>query len=551
MEAPVSSSPVDAGSNAHASTTAPHPAPVKGAWKAPLRELLRWCLPALILGLALRAALTWSMPYGYVQYDTSDYLTTVYHIIDKHEFYVHNKRSYLTPTLFAAAWLLPIPATITIAAAQHVMGLIATLIVGALVRLWFRFWGVAIIPVTVLFTSNPSVLWYEHTLMGEAQFLFFTLLMALAGTLFALRPTTKRLIWFIVSLLLVYGTRLESKTYVLFALLLVVWVLWKQWKQLAIGVGAVLASYLVAFHVSGDRDVSSLVYASIIRFAPTASASTPDIMPEMNRIREEARKHSVDYPTKTVRVSKYINHAVDAYATAHVQGKKKHAAEESRIVRGLCLETLKAEPVKVLMEPWLKFRLAIDAWSSYCWDKQSLWERQHDAFVGKQWMTTVLSRGLTGKAQTLEQIPDWIKAHHSSERVAWFTRYQRNWNKQLIHFRTADRPMEEQRWVHDFFGGVGHWLYTFPGLPYFYILGFLGMFAAMLRPPQLRAVHFALVATVLGGLYVCSMVGVTNGRFRFVYEPFFLIYLFFLFDCVADFWKALRDRRETSRACST
>lgn len=551
METPVSTSLADGGPDAHAPKATPQPDAPSGAWKASLRELLRWCLPALILGLALRAALTWSMPYGYVQYDSADYLTTIDHMIEKHEFYIHNKRSYLTPTLFAAAWLLPVPATITIAAAQHLMGLIATLLVGALVRLWFRFWRVAIIPVTVLFTSNPSVLWYEHTLMGEAQFLFFTLLMVFAGTLFALRPTTKRLMWFIVSLLLVYGTRLESKTYVLFALLLVVWVLWKQWKQLAIGIGAVLASYLVAFHVSGDRDVSSLVYASIIRFAPTTSASTPDIMPEMNRIREQARKHSVDYPTKTVRISKFINRTVDAYAVQHVQGKRKVAAEESRIVRGLCLETFKAEPVKVLMEPWLKFRLAIDAWSSYCWDRQSLLERQRDAFFVKDWMTTVLSRGLTGKALTLEQIPDWVKEHYSAGRVAWFTRYQRNWNKQLIHFRTPDRPMREKRWVHDFFGGVGKWVYTFPGLPYFYILGFLGMFAAMLRPPQLRAVHFAWVATVLGGLYVCSMVGVTNGRFRFVYEPFFLLYFFFLFDCVADFWKGLRDRRVTSRACST
>jgi hypothetical protein len=551
METPVSSSPVDGGPDAHAPKSTPQPEAPSSAWKSSLRELLRWCLPALILGLALRAALTWSMPYGYVQYDTSDYLTTIDHIIEKHEFYIHNKRSYLTPTLFAAAWLLPVPATITIAAAQHVMGLIATLIVGALVRLWFRFWRIAIIPVTVLFTSNPSVLWYEHTLMGEAQFLFFTLLLVFAGTLFALRPTTKRFIWFIVSMLLVFGTRLESKTYILFVLALVVLVLWRQWKRLAIGVAAVVASYLVAFHVSGDRDVSSLVYASVIRFAPTTSASTPGIMPEMNRIRDQARKYSSDYPSQTVRVSKYINHAVDTYAAAHVQGKKKVTAEESRIVRGLLLETLKAEPVKTLMEPWLKFRLAIDAWSSYCWDKQSLWERQRDAFIGKEWMTTVLSRGLTGKAQTLEQIPDWVKAHYSAGRVAWFTRYQRNWNKQLIHFRTPDQPMKDRRWVHDFYGGVGHWLHTFPGLPYFYILGFLGMFAAVLRPPQLRAVHFAWVATVLGGLYVCSMVGVTNGRFRFVYEPFFLLYFFFLFDCVADFWKDLRDRRVSSRACST
>jgi hypothetical protein len=47
------------------------------------------------------------------------------------------------------------------------------------------------------------------------------------------------------------------------------------------------------------------------------------------------------------------------------------------------------------------------------------------------------------------------------------------------------------------------------------------------------------------------MFGVTNGRFRFVYESFFLLYLFLFFDCVAGFWQDLRHRRENSRACTT
>ena len=88
-----------------------------------MRELLRWCLPALLLGFALRAALIWSMPYAYVQYDSSDYLITTDHLIEKHQFHIHNKRSYLTPALFSAAFLLPVPAAITIAVAQHLMGL--------------------------------------------------------------------------------------------------------------------------------------------------------------------------------------------------------------------------------------------------------------------------------------------------------------------------------------------------------------------------------------------------------------------------------------------
>ena len=51
---------------------------------------------------------------------------------------------------------------------------------------------------------------------------------------------------------------------------------------------------------------------------------------------------------------------------------------------------------------------------------------------------------------------------------------------------------------------------------------------------------------MLGGLYAVSMVAVTNARFRFVYEPFVLIYFFLLFDCLADWgasWNAARRKR--------
>jgi hypothetical protein len=274
-------------------------------------------------------------------------------------------------------------------------------------------------------------------------------------------------------------------------------------------------------------------------------------MPRILPIRERARRRSVEFPTKLVRVSKDINHAVGDYVAERFEGRKLQAPEEGRIIRNLCIETFMAEPVKTLTEPWIKFRLAVDAWSSYCWDKNALMESQREALTMKDWMTTELGHGLTGQPITLEQLHVWLKKHYNASSVEWFARYQKNWNKNLIHFRTPDRPLKEQRWVHDFYGGVADWHYTLPGVPFFYIVGFLGMVAAVLRPSQLRPFHFAWVITVIGGLYVSCMVGVTNGRFRFVYEPFFLIYLFFFFDCAADFWKTLRDRRVASRACST
>jgi len=524
--------------------------PADAVRRTGMRRLLRWCLPALLIGLALRAALMWSMPYGYVQYDSPDYLVTTQRLIEDHRFFIHNKRSYLTPMLFSAAFLLPAPALITIAVAQHVMGLVATVLAGALVCWWFRFWRVLIIPVTVLFAANPFIIWYEHTIMGEAQFLFFTLLTVFAGTLFALRPTTKRFVWFVVSLLAAFGTRLESKTFLLFAVLLVVLTYGRQWRRTAIGLVVVVVSFVVAFHVSGDRDVSSLVYASLIRFAPTESRSTPDVMSRILPIREAARERSIEYPASLVRLAKQINKAVDEYVEERVQGKRRQGEEEGRILWNLCLETLLAEPVKTLLTPWTKFHLAIDAWSSYCFDKRSLWELQKEALTmqDKEWMTEVLGRGLTGQPLTLEGVSDWIRAHYRASRVLWFTGYQETWNQWLIFFRLPDREMAEERWVHDFYGGVPDWSHKVPGVPIFYIIGFVGMILSFVRPGDLRGFHFAWVATVLGGLYVCSLVGVTNGRFRFVYEPFFLLYFFLFFDVVAGFVKDRQDRAKRPNA---
>jgi hypothetical protein len=510
-----------------------------------LRELLGWCLPALLVGLALRVALVWSMPYGYVQYDSSDYLVTTQRLIQDHRFYIHNKRSYLTPTLFSAAFALPVPALITITAAQHLMGLVATVLVGALVRMWFRFWRVFIIPLTVLFAANPFIIWYEHTIMGEAQFLFFTVLLVFAGTLFALRPTPARFAGFMVSLLAAFGTRLETKTFLLFAVLLVLLTHGRQWRRSAIGLAIVLLSFVAAFHVSGDRDVSGLVYASLIRFAPTQSRTAPDLMPSLGLIRERARRRSIEYPANLVRLSKDINSAVDDYVEERVPEKRDRGAVAGHIVRNLCLETLLAEPVKTLLTPWTKFHMAIDAWSSYCFDRRSLWENQKDAFTMKEWMTEVLGRGLTGQPLTLEGVSDWIHTHYRASWVQWFTDYQETWNQWLIFLRLPDRPMGEERWVHDFYGGVPHAEDTMPGVPFFYIVSFLGMVLSFVRPSELRGFHFAWVATVLGGLYVCSMVGVTNGRFRFVYEPFFFLYFFLFFEVVVEFMKNRQGLRRT------
>jgi len=500
-------------------------------------ELLRWCLPALLVGLALRVAVMVSMPYAFIQYDSSDFFETTYHLIEKHDFYVHYRRSYLTPYLFSLPCLLPMPALMTIAVVQHAMGLLATVLVGALVRLWFRWWKVAIIPITLLFAASPMVVWYEHVVLGEAQYLFFALLAVLLGTLFVRRPGWMLFAAFMIGIFLVMGTRLEAKTFCLFGLVLIVRAFWKQWLRLALGVAVLVGVVLLAFRLGPGRDGSSLTYATLLRFAPDHSSSEPDIAPFLLPLRDEARRIFPDYPGNLVQMDKDVTKVVEDYVRAQKNlGVKK---KKSKVLKNLCREALAARPVESLLIPLQKFHLAIDVWSAYAYDFEALVLKQRHSATHRPWMLK-LSQRLTGQQSDREQMIAWVDSHYNPEHIAWLGRYQEAWNNARIRFRLPDRPMAQERWVHDFYGGVPDKHHTLPGLPYFYLSAFLGMTVVFFRPARFQWVHIGWIATMLGGLYVASMIGVTNARYRFACEIFFILYFSLLIEALAGWWVARR-----------
>jgi hypothetical protein len=80
-----------------------------------------------------------------------------------------------------------------------------------------------------------------------------------------------------------------------------------------------------------------------------------------------------------------------------------------------------------------------------------------------------------------------------------------------------------------------------PGFPAFFILAGAGMLASICRPGPLRRVHIAWVITIGFVFTVVMLTGVMNPRYRFVFEPFCLLYIFTLLDFVAAFLT----RRET------
>jgi hypothetical protein len=482
------------------------------------------------------------MPHAYIQYDSADFLATTREWLAHHRLHIHSKRSFLTPVLFTLPFVLRLKPLITIPLAQHLMGLWGILIVGSLVRSWFRWWRIAIIPITTIFAASPMIMWYEHTIMGEAQYLFFTLVMVWAGTYLALKPSNSAIALFILSLVLVMGTRLEAKLYFAFAFMLVTFVFWGKWRHFALYLGLLSLTASVTYLMGGKREGSGLTYATLIKLTPDHLKTVREIEPYVMPIRDLARKDYPDYPADLIKIDKMVQGSLEVYIMQTEKNIKNWDPARAALLRKLCLEALRAHPVEALLLPWTKFCLATDAWSAYAFDQDSLGPEQQLAVTLKPWTSEVIGVGIGVHKMTDEQARRWVAEHYDYRRLSWLVAYQTAWNNIRIHFRLPDHHIKQIRWVHDFYGGVPNRYFTFPGMPLYFIAAFIGMLAACARPQRLGMVHLAWVLTMLGGLYAVSMVAVTNARFRFVYEPFALIYFCLLFDCLADWFVVLRAR---------
>ena len=512
------------------------------------RQFLLWCLPGLMVGLVLRAVLLVQMPYGFIQYDTPDFLATPYQFLAKHHLVFHGKKSFLTPLFFLVPFVLHIPALIFIPLVQNIMGLLGVVLAGGLVRFWFKQWAWFIVPVTVLIAANPFAIWYEKTLMGEANFLFFTLLLALLGTLWVKHPNRSTFALFLLGLFLNAGTRGEAKMFFAFGLILVPLVLWGQWRRMLIHLGIVAALMIGTFKISETSHAPSLLYATLVHLTPDKLRFEPDIAPYVLPLRDKYRVEWAENQSDLVQVAKYINRAIVPYLKEKYPAKHdgRNRVMAAKIFKKLCLDVLIARPFGVFCVPFGKFQQAVDGWSSGAYDERYLLTHQKTAATRGKWMTQVLSKGLTGTQMNEEEMKAFIDTHYDPKRLQWFVDYQMAWNTGMLWIRMPDHPMVKKRWVHDYVAGIPGGLNMNPGVPLFYILALAGMILAMLRPGQLGKAQIGWVLATLFVWWSATLVGVTNARFRFVYEPLCILYIFILFDCLLDWTGRLLGSRVSS-----
>lgn len=278
------------------------------------REFFAWMLPALLVAVVLRVVLMVHLPYAYYHDDAPDFLTTPEKLLFEHKFELHAKKTFLVPIVFALPFVLHMPALVSIPIFQHLLGLGMVLMVGLLCRLWFRHWRVFIVPLTLLAAINPFYLWYEHTLMAETIFLFTTLLLAVAGTLYALDQSRGRFYFLLAALFLESGARPEGKLLFGFALLLVVLIHWRGWRSAWPRFAILVALAIVTNLVTKTSQAGLLLYTSVARLTPTELKAAPGFDPYIAPVRTELQRRWELRPSfPKVRDRRAVNDAVERY----------------------------------------------------------------------------------------------------------------------------------------------------------------------------------------------------------------------------------------------
>ena len=312
------------------------------------REVLRWCLPALLAGALARGLLNAHFPYGYFQGDTPDFLMTAQRFVTNHSLVIHGKKSFLAPILYTLPFLLHIPALLVIPPAQHLAGLAATLAAGGIVRCWFRAWRWFIIPRHAALYAEPrrcsgmSRRCWRRASTSAARRCW-----RWPGTLFVLRPTLRRFIWVIVALFFTAGSRPEGKLFVAFGLGVVALAYWGDWglwaKRMAV-MARVLGAHL------DERPQHAGGAAALCHGAAAGAGGFEDLRresrPTSRRCGEEALAKGETVRTRLNSVEKRTNNAVQAYLQA--EGKPADDATVSALCQKLAVEAMKNRPQSLL-----------------------------------------------------------------------------------------------------------------------------------------------------------------------------------------------------------
>ncbi len=123
-----------------------------------LRDALLWSLPALGLGLAVRAVLAWVFPFAWCGSDSFSYWEFPASVLYGDEWKFTGKRRWLYPILLLNLSVLPGRTLVWLMVFQKAAGLLSIPALGYAIRKLCPGWQWVIVPATCLFAVAPMIL---------------------------------------------------------------------------------------------------------------------------------------------------------------------------------------------------------------------------------------------------------------------------------------------------------------------------------------------------------------------------------------------------------
>ena len=189
----------------------------------------------------------------------------------------------------------------------------------------------------------------------------------------------------------------------------------------------------------------------------------------------------------------------------------------SSLCRRLATEAASHHPFALPGYAWRKFLARIRDDPGGRFEDYTFHEKQAFSLTGKPAISQALGRGLIGSPlDTPAQGQAFVAAHYDLGKVSWFNRLEGSWQAAVDFLHLPDRAYSP--------------VYTLPGLTVFHLLGLLGMLTALLRPTPARRFQWAFVPTMAGAWFLVMLTAAVIPRHRFVWEPFWLLYGFYLLD---------------------
>lgn len=520
-----------------------------------LRLALLLCVPALLAGLTLRVLLMAQMPRAFYHPDSHTVFETYHYFTSNWKLHVSGKKTFLAPVLYSIPAMLHLPLLQTVAAGQHVLGLLLIVFSGLLVAYSFRWWKLFIVPVTVSIAVNPTMLWYEHVALPESMYLFWITATAFTGLLFYLNPNSKlQFAALLISLFFTAASRPEGKFFCLFGIALTVAAFCKDRPLLFQKCRTIFVVALLCFLLNRTHQSGSLLYSNVEHLTPAKLWTAPGFAEGLSDHLTELRKTWDFVPVRIPHERGNVVRNSRQYLAQqpHRSGKVTDPEIDafcSKVAFETCLRNLPALPMLALNK-WL---FALEEPTARSFGDEALYDMQLKGYIGDQsggaddsldtdddTATAVATLRKTSSVtdaelafrrefKTQQQLSQQVHQTYHPFQPDWLSQYQSRFNNMVLAWRLPDQRQAG---------------YTIWGMPLLYVAAILGLIALGLRDRRLRSYHFLWLGMLAFMVFLFGLTGSNKGRFRIAFEPFWFIYAFALLDVLAssvlDFFKRLR-----------